>query len=66
MPGIDGFALVQKIRQDEKLSDIQVLGMSGKDVTYSQAIEAGFDDFYAKQEGLLSLLEKVKGFLGSS
>jgi hypothetical protein len=40
--------------------------MSGKDVTYSQAIEAGFDDFYAKQEGLLSLLEKVKGFLGSS
>ena len=66
MPGIDGFALVKKIRQDEKLSDIQVLGMSGKDVHFSEAIDAGFDDFYDKKDGILSLLDKVKAFLGSS
>jgi len=66
MPGIDGFALVKKIRQDEKLSDIQVLGMSGKGVHFSEAIDAGFDDFYDKKDGILSLLDKVKAFLSSS
>ena len=52
MPGIDGFAMVKKLRQDDKLANLRVLGMSGKDVTVEDATKAGFDEFYAKKEGL--------------
>ena len=65
MPGIDGFALVKRIRSDEKLADIHVVGISGKDVDASEALGAGFDDFFHKSGGLEAVVDKVKGYLGS-
>ncbi|MEE8319181.1 MAG: response regulator [bacterium] len=65
LPGVDGFALMKKIRQDPKMHKIQVLGMSGKNIDKEDILAAGFDDFYEKKEGLLPLLDKVKKFLGA-
>jgi excisionase family DNA binding protein len=65
MPGIDGFAMVRKLRQDDKLANLRVVGMSGKDVSQEDARKAGFDEFYAKKEGLKVIVEAVKEYLGT-
>ena len=65
MPGIDGFAMVRKLRQDDKLSNLKVLGMSGKVVSAEEAKKAGFDEFYEKKEGLKIIVDAVKGYLGT-
>jgi excisionase family DNA binding protein len=65
MPGIDGFAMVRKLRQDDKLGNLRVVGMSGKDVSKEDARKAGFDEFYAKKEGLRVIVEEVKEYLGT-
>ena len=49
MPGIDGFAMVRKLRQDDKLFNLKVLGMSGKVVSAEEAKKAGFDEFYERK-----------------
>ena len=56
---------VKKLRQDDKLSNLRVLGMSGKDVNPEDAKSAGFDEFYAKKDGLRVILDAVKGHLGT-
>lgn len=63
MPEMDGFALVRKIRQDEKLHNMKVLGISGKAVSAEEARKAGFDDFQEKQEGLDGIVEMIKRYL---
>jgi excisionase family DNA binding protein len=65
MPGIDGFAMVRKLRQDDKLGNLRVVGMSGKDVSKEDARKAGFDEFYAKKEGLRVIVDEVKEYLGT-
>ncbi|UCF31324.1 MAG: response regulator [bacterium] len=65
MPGIDGLALVKKIRQDEKLTSIHVIGMSGKSVDAAHAIASGFNEFFDKNDGLLPIVSKVREFLGT-
>ncbi len=65
MPGIDGFAMVRKLRLDDKLANLRVVGMSGKDVSQEDARKAGFDEFYAKKEGLKVIVEAVKEYLGT-
>jgi excisionase family DNA binding protein len=63
MPEMDGFALVKKIRQDEKLHNMKVLGISGKAVSAEEARRAGFDDFHEKQEGLEGILDMIRRYL---
>ena len=65
MPGIDGFAMVRKLRQDDKLANLRVVGMSGKVVSKEDARKAGFDEFYAKKEGLRVIVDEVKEYLGT-
>jgi excisionase family DNA binding protein len=65
MPGIDGFAMVRKLRQDDKLANLRVVGMSGKAVSQEEARKAGFDEFYEKKEGLKIIVDAVKGYLGT-
>jgi excisionase family DNA binding protein len=65
MPGIDGFEMVRKLRVDEKLSNLRVIGMSGKTVTAEEALKEGFDEFYEKKEGLKVIVEAVKKYLGT-
>jgi excisionase family DNA binding protein len=66
MPGIDGFAMVKKIRKDEKLNSIHVIGISGKGVDPAEAKSIGFNEFFDKKDGLLPIVGKVKDFLGTS
>ena len=65
MPGIDGFEMVRKLRLDEKLTNLRVIGMSGKAVTASEALKEGFDEFYEKKEGLKVIVDAVKRYLGN-
>ncbi|MBN2720009.1 MAG: response regulator [Proteobacteria bacterium] len=65
MPGIDGFAMIKKLRQDDKLYNLKVIGMSGKDVSAEEAEKAGFDEFYKKEQGLDNIVEAVKRHLGT-
>ncbi|MDF1536391.1 MAG: response regulator [bacterium] len=65
MPGIDGFAMVRKLRQDDKLANLRVIGMSGKVVSQEDARKAGFDEFYEKKQGLKIIVDAVKGYLGT-
>ena len=65
MPGIDGFEMVHKLRQDDKLSNLRVVGMSGKAVTAQEAKREGFDEFYEKKEGLKVIVDAVKRYLGT-
>ena len=65
MPGIDGFAMVKKLRQDDKLANLRVIGMSGKEVTSEEARSAGMDDFYHKKDGLKVIVDAVKDYLGT-
>jgi len=65
MPGIDGFAMIKKLRQDDKLYNLKVIGMSGKDVSAEEAERAGFDEFYRKEQGLDTIVDAVKRHLGT-
>jgi excisionase family DNA binding protein len=65
MPGMDGFAMVRKLRQDDKLSNLRVIGMSGKMVSAEEAKKVGFDEFYEKKEGLKVIIDAVKRYLGT-
>jgi excisionase family DNA binding protein len=65
MPGIDGFAMVRKLRQDDKLANLRVVGMSGKPVSQEEARKTGFDEFYEKKEGLKIIVDAVKEYLGT-
>ena len=65
MPGIDGFAMVRKLRQDDKLVNLRVVGMSGKVVSKEDARKAGFDEFYEKKEGLKIIVDEIKAYLGT-
>jgi len=63
MPEMDGYALVKKIRQDEKLHNVKILGISGKGVKPDEAKRAGFDDFQEKKEGLENIIEMVRKYV---
>ena len=65
MPGIDGFAMVRKLRQDDKLANLRVIGMSGKVVSKEDARKAGFDEFYEKKEGMKIIVDAIKEYLGT-
>jgi len=64
MPGIDGFAMVKKLRLDSKLANLRVIGMSGKEVTAEEAKNAGMDEFHHKKDGLMVIVDAVKDYLG--
>src|SRR5512138_2461090 len=57
MPGLDGFALVRKLRQDERLANIRILGISGRAVSREETMRAGFDEFMEKKEGFEAIAE---------
>jgi CheY-like chemotaxis protein len=65
MPGIDGFEMVRKLRVDEKLTNLRIIGMSGKMVSPEEALKEGFDEFYEKKEGLKVIVDAVKRYLGT-
>jgi uncharacterized protein (TIGR02266 family) len=61
MPVMDGFALVEKIRHDERLKNLPVIVISagGKDAQ-DRALEAGVDIYLRKPVKFAEVLETVK------
>jgi two-component system sensor histidine kinase/response regulator len=65
MPGADGQAVLQQIRQDPELSTKQVVMMTGQThlVTPRKGMEAGADDFLVKPISMEALLNCVEARL---
>lgn len=64
MPVMDGFALVEKIRQEEKLKAIPVIAISaGGKEAQEKAMDVGVDIFLRKPVKFVEVLETVKQLL---
>ncbi|PJC75897.1 MAG: two-component system response regulator [Syntrophobacterales bacterium CG_4_8_14_3_um_filter_58_8] len=62
MPGMDGFEVCRQIKEDQKLSDIPIIMVTGlasqKDRV--RGIEAGVEDYFSKPFDRTELLAKIK------
>jgi len=64
MPVMDGFALVEKIRQEEKLKAIPVIAISaGGKEAQERALDLGVDIYLRKPVKFVEVLETVKQLL---
>lgn len=64
MPVMDGFVLVEKIRQEEKLKTIPVIAISaGGKEAQERAMDVGVDIFLRKPVKFVEVLETVKQLL---
>jgi DNA-binding response OmpR family regulator len=64
MPGMNGFEVTQKIRQNEELPFIPILLLTAYDQTSAaQGLNLGANDFIRKPINLDELLARVKAFL---
>ncbi len=65
LPGISGYDVCQKIRQDQKLADIKIILISAKAMVNERqkGYEAGADDYITKPFDHEELLEKVRSTL---
>lgn len=64
MPVMDGFQLVEKIRQEEKLKSIPVIAISaGGKEAQQRALELGVDIYLRKPVRFVEVLETVKQLL---
>lgn len=65
LPGMDGYSLVMRLSEDESLSKLPIVVVSG--LGPSEALLRGFDqvkDFISKPFNTQDLLETVKKYLG--
>ncbi len=65
MPGILGFAVVERLRADENLKDLRILVASSKPFDNDQvdAKRVGADDYLVKPFKKAHLIEKVKALV---
>ncbi|MBU2488056.1 MAG: response regulator [Proteobacteria bacterium] len=68
MPGMDGFQVVERIKQDEQFKHIPVIMISGSfgDMEYLEASRVGADDYLPKPFMPQELAERLKVMLGIS
>jgi DNA-binding response OmpR family regulator len=66
MPGIDGLEVLQHIRRNEDLTNVQIIGVSAAAVGEKQlaAFTAACDDFIEKPVSIERLMEKIGEHLG--
>ncbi len=68
MPGIDGYQTCEKIKQDVKTKDINILFLTGKDLEPSSIAkrceELGARGYISKLATFADLLKKVKEVIG--
>ncbi len=62
MPGIDGYEVCRRIREDPKLDDLPVIMLTSSDDKRA-AYEAGVDEYLNKDIDLLNLPNRVKQIL---
>jgi DNA-binding response OmpR family regulator len=66
MPGMDGFEVTKRIRQDTKLSFIPILLITAHDSpSVAQGLDIGADDFIRKPVEVDELLARVRSLFAS-
>jgi PAS domain S-box-containing protein len=66
MPGLDGFALLKELRQDERLKTVPVILLSARagEEARVEGMEAGADDYLVKPFSARELLARVGAHVG--
>ena len=66
LPGIDGLAVVQRIKENEKTAEIPVIALTARAMKgdREKTLAAGCDDYVSKPFDAEELLTKVNSFLG--
>jgi CheY-like chemotaxis protein len=59
MPGIDGYEVCRRLRDNPQLDDLRIIMLTSSDDKHA-AYEAGVDDYLNKDLDLLSLPNRVK------
>jgi two-component system, OmpR family, response regulator VicR len=59
MPGIDGYEVCRRLRDDPALDDLRIIMLTSSDDKHA-AYEAGVDDYLNKDVDLLNLPNRVK------
>jgi DNA-binding response OmpR family regulator len=62
MPGIDGYEVCRRLRDDPRLDDLRIIMLTSSDDKHA-AFEAGVDDYLNKDIDLLNLPNRVKMIL---
>jgi len=62
MPGIDGYEVCRRLRDDPMLDDLRIIMLTSSDDKHA-AFEAGVDDYLNKDIDLLNLPNRVKMIL---
>lgn len=62
LPGEDGLAVLEKLRQGPKTKDIPVIMLTAKDSEYDKVLglDKGADDYLAKPFGMMELLSRIR------
>jgi sigma-B regulation protein RsbU (phosphoserine phosphatase) len=65
MPSLDGFSVLERIRDDENLNDVKVIILTSRsrEEDISRALEAGADDFVAKPFSPKDLVSNIRSML---
>ena len=65
LPGEDGLAILQRLREDPSLARIPVIMATAKGMEYDkiQALEMGADDYLVKPFGMMEMVARVKAVL---
>lgn len=65
LPGEDGIAILQKLRQNPATSDIPIIMATAKGTEYDKVIglDLGADDYLAKPFGMMEMVSRVKAVL---
>lgn len=68
MPGLDGFDVLKKIKEDEKNQSVPVLMLTAKKDSESmkKALDLGATDYLIKPVGIKEIVEKIRKVLNIS
>ena len=67
MPGLSGFDLCERLRQDPKFANVPILVVSARDdpASKERALRAGAKDYLTKPFNVGRLIDKIKELTGS-
>ncbi len=65
LPGMDGFAALERLRREYSAADIRIIMLTAKDSEISKVkgLDLGADDYVSKPFGLMELLARVRASL---
>ncbi len=68
MPRLDGFQLVERLRQDGRLGQVPLVAMTCRPEERERGLSAGFTEFSSKfdRQGMLETLERLAGAVNAS